>query len=61
MATDPEAEAVFNKLTAGNKRGLIAFVAQVKSSYKRIERALLVAANLKAGRTSPRSQVKKTN
>ncbi|QNA43191.1 YdeI/OmpD-associated family protein [Lacibacter sediminis] len=53
MATDSKAKEVFDHLTAGNKRGLIALVNMVKSSDKKIERALLIAEKLKAGITSP--------
>jgi uncharacterized protein YdeI (YjbR/CyaY-like superfamily) len=53
MATDSRAKEVFDSLTAGNKRGLIALVNMVKSSDKKIVRALLIAEKLKAGITSP--------
>jgi Bacteriocin-protection, YdeI or OmpD-Associated/Domain of unknown function (DUF1905) len=51
---DPDADAVFQALTDGNKRGLIYVITLVKSSEKRIERALKVAEKLKMGVTSPR-------
>jgi Bacteriocin-protection, YdeI or OmpD-Associated/Domain of unknown function (DUF1905) len=51
---DPDADAVFQSLTDGNKRGLIYVITLVKSSEKRIERALKVAEKLKIGVTSPR-------
>jgi Cysteine-rich CPCC/Bacteriocin-protection, YdeI or OmpD-Associated/Domain of unknown function (DUF1905) len=51
---DPDADAVFQGLTDGNKRGLIYVITLVKSSEKRIERALKVAEKLKMGVTSPR-------
>ncbi|MDX1908263.1 MAG: YdeI/OmpD-associated family protein [Bacteroidia bacterium] len=54
LNTDPEADAAFHRLTAGNQRGLIYLVTQVKSSSNRIERALRIAAQLKNGITSPR-------
>jgi hypothetical protein len=53
IATDNRAKEVFDRLTAGNKRGLIALVNMVKSSDKKIERSLLIAEKLKAGITSP--------
>lgn len=53
LATDSEAKEVFDHLTAGNKRGLIALVNMVKSSDKKIERSLMIAEKLKAGVTSP--------
>jgi hypothetical protein len=51
---DPDADAVFQGLTDGNKRGLIYVITLVKSSEKRIERALKVADKMKIGVTSPR-------
>jgi hypothetical protein len=53
FATDPEAEKIFALLTDGNKRGLIALVNMVKSSDKKIERALRIAEKLKIGIKSP--------
>jgi len=59
LATDSKAKEVFDRLTAGNKRGLIALVNLVKSSDKKIERALLIAEKLKAGVTSPQKVMAK--
>ena len=56
--TDPEAEIIFNSLTDGNKRGLIALVNMVKSSDKKIERALKIAERLKLGITAPQKMMK---
>lgn len=53
MATDQQAEKIFNELSPGNKRGLVALVNMVKSSDKKIERALKIADKLKLGITSP--------
>jgi uncharacterized protein YdeI (YjbR/CyaY-like superfamily) len=61
MATDPEAQALFNSLTDGNKRGLIALVNMLKSTDKKIERALLIAEKLKAGIRSPAAMLKKNH
>lgn len=61
LATDNEAKEVFDRLTAGNKRGLIALVNLVKSSDKKIERALLIAEKLKAGVTSPQKVMAKNS
>jgi hypothetical protein len=58
LSTDPEAEKVFNSLTPGNQRSLIYLVTVVKSSQKRIDRSLLIAAKLKAGITSARLVLK---
>lgn len=59
IATDPAAKKIFDSLTAGNKRGLIALVNMLKSSDKKIERALLIAARLKTGVNSPAKILKK--
>jgi hypothetical protein len=53
LNTDPEADEIFHALTAGNKRGLIYLVSQVKCADKKIERALKIAERLKNGVTSP--------
>jgi hypothetical protein len=55
---DSEAMSVFEDLTDGNKRGLIYVVSSVKSSEKRIERALKVCEKLKIGVTSPKLMLK---
>lgn len=57
--TDPEAEKIFNTLTDGNRRGLIALVNMVKSTDKKIERALKIAEKLKQGITSPQQVMKR--
>lgn len=59
IATDPPAKKIFDSLTDGNKRGLIALVNMLKSSNKKIDRALLIAARLKMGVTSPAKILKK--
>jgi len=58
LNTDPEAYKIFHSLTEGNQRGLMYVVSQVKSSDKRIERALTIAAKLKSGIKSPRMILK---
>lgn len=58
FATDPEAGKIFNTLTDGNKRGLVALVNMVKSSDKKIDRALKIAEKLKAGIHSPQKIMK---
>lgn len=49
LETDPEAKSIFSALTPGNQRGLIYLVTQLKSTDKRIARALLIAEKLKRG------------
>lgn len=57
--TDPEAAKVFKTLTDGKKRALIALVNMVKSTDKKIERALKIAEKLKQGVTSPQQVMKR--
>jgi Bacteriocin-protection, YdeI or OmpD-Associated/Domain of unknown function (DUF1905) len=54
LATDAKAKKIFDGLTDGNKRGLIYLVNMLKSSDKKIERALKIADKIKAGITAPR-------
>lgn len=58
LETDEEALGIFNTLTDGNKRSLSYLVSAVKSTDKRIARALLVAEKLKQGITSARFMLK---
>ena len=58
LDTDPEADRIFHSLTEGNQRGLIYLITQVKSSDKRIERALKIVERIKNGMTSPRTVLK---
>lgn len=58
MATDPEAKKVFDSLTNGNKRGLVALVNRTKSADKRIEWALKIAEKIKQGITTPQKVMK---
>jgi len=59
LRTDPGAAAVFDSLTPGNKRGLMALVNMVKSVDKKIERALLIAEKIRRGVYSPQLIMKK--
>jgi hypothetical protein len=54
LDTDDEANKIFHALTAGNQRGLIYLLSLVKSSDKKIERALKIAERIKQGITLPR-------
>lgn len=54
LATDEDAKQIFERLSPGNKRGLLYLVDQVKSTEKRVERALKIAEKLKMGITSQR-------
>lgn len=51
LLTDPEADAVFQRLTPGRKRRLMWLVSSVKAMDRRIERALRIADFLRAGQT----------
>ncbi|MFM2388010.1 MAG: hypothetical protein RL660_2767 [Bacteroidota bacterium] len=59
LASDPEGSTLFHALTEGNQRGLIHLVSLVKSSNKRIERALKIVESVKQGISSPRLVMKK--
>lgn len=61
LDTDPEAQNIFNLLTKGKQRSLIYLITLVKSSDKKIERALLITKKLKEGITSPKIILKKDN
>jgi hypothetical protein len=52
LETDPKAGKIFHSLTEGNQRGLIYLVSKVKSSDKKIERALKIVEKIKKGITS---------
>ncbi len=54
LDTDEEANKIFHTLTPGNQRGLIYLLSLVKSSDKKIERALKIAERIKFGISSPR-------
>lgn len=58
LATDPTADKLFHSLTEGNQRSLMALVLQVKSSQKRIERALKISENLKRGHTTVKNALR---
>ncbi len=58
LDTDEEANKIFHALTAGNQRGLIYLLSMVKSSDKKIERALKIAESIKLGITSQRLVLK---
>jgi Bacteriocin-protection, YdeI or OmpD-Associated/Domain of unknown function (DUF1905) len=58
LVTDATAYAIFHGLTPGRQRGLIQLVLMVKSTDKKIERALKIADKIKAGITSPQLVMK---
>ncbi|MES2557990.1 MAG: YdeI/OmpD-associated family protein [Bacteroidota bacterium] len=58
LRSDAEADEIFRSLTPGNQRGLIYLVTQVKSTDKRIERALRVATCIKMGIKAPQLVMK---
>jgi uncharacterized protein YdeI (YjbR/CyaY-like superfamily) len=59
LLADPEAHKIFHDLSAGNQRSLIYLISLVKSSDKKIERALLIAEKIKVGVVSARLVLKK--
>lgn len=59
LKTDLKANAIFKKLSDGNKRSLIYLISLVKSTDKKIERALKIAEKLKEGITSAKEIMRK--
>jgi Bacteriocin-protection, YdeI or OmpD-Associated/Domain of unknown function (DUF1905) len=59
LDTDEEANKIFDALTPGNQHGLIYLLSLVKSSDKKIERALKIAESIKMGITSQQLVLKK--
>ena len=55
VRTDPEAEAILEKLTPGGQRSILAAVAAVNNTDKQIDRALKIADLLKQGVTNIRT------
>jgi hypothetical protein len=53
LAQDQVADEIFHGLKPGNQRSLIYLISQVKTSDKKIERALKIADRLKMGITAP--------
>ncbi len=54
LKDDQKSKKIFEALSAGNQRGLIYLVSQVKSSSKKTERALKIAEKIKEGIISPK-------
>ena len=54
MASDPEAQEIFDSLSMGKRRGLIYVVLRYKNSQTRIEKSLLLCENLKRGIRDPK-------
>lgn len=59
LATDNKAKTIFHQLTPGNQRSILYLITRVKSSDKRIERALHIAEQLKRGIHSAAQLMKK--
>lgn len=59
LDTDEKAQHVFNSLSKGTQRSLVYLVTLLKTTSKRIERALLIAEKLKSGVTQARLILKK--
>jgi Bacteriocin-protection, YdeI or OmpD-Associated len=59
LNTDPAAHKIFHSLTKGNQRGLMYLLTLIKSTDKKIERALIIAEKIKSGITAPRLILKK--
>ncbi len=58
LESDPDAMGAFETLSDGKKRSLIYHIRRIKTSQKRIERALVISENLKMGIRDNRELVK---
>ncbi|WP_203296624.1 YdeI/OmpD-associated family protein [Luteirhabdus pelagi] len=59
LESDPQAYEAFKELTDGKKRSLIYHIKRIKTSQIRIDKALLISENLKAGITITRELTKR--
>ena len=59
LETDPEGEAIFERMTDGGKRSVIHIVKRIKTSDNRIEKSLELLEKLKMGITDRRLLNKK--
>lgn len=58
LETDMEAMAGFENLTDGKKRSIIYYILRVKNPQSRIDKALIIAENLKLGITDGKELIK---
>lgn len=58
LHTDPEAEELFEQLTAGRKRSLIYAILRFKNSQTKIDKSILLCENLKRGIRDPKELLK---
>lgn len=58
LASDPEAEQIFESLTDGKKRGLIYAITRYKHEQTKIDKSILLCENLKRGLRDPRVLMK---
>ena len=56
---DPEASMIFEGFTDGKKRSLIYYLLRIKNSQTRIDKALIIAENMKMGITDQKELIKK--
>ena len=59
LESDPQAYEAFKELTDGKKRSLIYHIKRIKTSQIRIDKALLISENLKAGIRTTRELTKR--
>lgn len=57
---DEEAEKAFERLTPGKKRSIFHMINQAKREQTKVDRALLIARNIKAGAWDPRDFARKS-
>lgn len=58
LETDPEAAELFEGFTSGKKRSLIYQILRIKNVQKRVDKALLLADNIKMGITDQKKLFK---
>ena len=56
--SDPEASKIFETLSDGKKRSLIYHVLRFRNSQTRIDKSIVISANLKLGITDPKELLK---
>lgn len=59
LLSDYEAFSIFEALTPGRQRSIIYTISRFKSSQTRVDKAILLTANLKRGITDPKLWLKK--
>lgn len=61
LQSDPEVSLIFESFTAGKKRSLIYYILQFKNSQTRIDKALIIAENIKLGIRDKKQLIQRIN